>query len=326
MLTLVLFAAGFVLLLKGADFLVDGASSLARRAGVSDLAIGLTVVAFGTSAPELFVNVISSATGRSSLAVGNIFGSNIANVLLILGVAALIRPLRVSAGTVWREIPFALLAALVCGAMANDQWLDGAAGSMLSRSDGIVLLAFFLIFLYYSATVARRPAEGGQESQWEAAAPGHERGVGIALAMSAGGLVGLVLGGHWIVEGAVFLAELAGLSERTIGLTVVAVGTSLPELATSAVAARKGNVDIAVGNVVGSNIFNIFLVLGTSATVAAVPVPTASNLDLGVVVATSILLFVTMFTGTRRRLDRWEGAVFLLLYLLYLLVTLLLTA
>jgi cation:H+ antiporter len=311
-LTYLLFIAGFVLLIKGADFLVDGASAIARRFKVSDLVIGLTVVAFGTSTPELFVNIIASAKGNTDIAIGNILGSNIANVFLILGVSSIIYPLKVNKGTVWKEIPFSLLAALVLGFMANDRLIDQKNYSSLTRIDGLILLSFFAIFMYYSYAIAGE-IEGVEQhvqvDQKSTAASCFYIGVGLAA---------LMLGGKWIVDGAVVIAKNFGMSESLIGLTVVAVGTSLPELATSAVAAHRRNAEIAIGNVVGSNIFNIFFVLGISSIIKPLPFRIEDNLDIGVVILSSLLLFLFMFTGKKRSLDRWEGAVFLVLYAAYI--------
>ena len=307
-----LLVIGFLVLVKGADFLVEGATVIARRFRVSDLVIGLTVVSFGTSAPELFVNVAASLEGSSGIAIGNILGSNIANILLILGISSLIYPLHVEKGTVWREIPFSLLAAVALGIAANDHWIDKLPYSGISRSDGMVFLLFFAIFLYYSASIAREfPDE-------EDAVSDVRRGLFTSLLMVLGGLAGLSLGGKWIVDGAVHLAVTLGMSEELVGLTIVAVGTSLPELATSATAAYRHNVEIAVGNVVGSNIFNIFFVLGLSATIKPLPFQTSANIDIGMVVLASLILFATMFTGTRRSLDRWEGGVLVWIYVVYI--------
>lgn len=308
----ILLLAGFVLLIKGADFLVEGAVSIARRLKISDLVIGLTVVAFGTSTPELFVNLVAGMRGSTALAVGNVLGSNIANILLILGFAAVIYPLRVTREVVRREIPFSLLAIVVLGLLANDRLIDLAAGSQLTRSDGLVLLCFFVIFLYYNFSQA------GAIPEMEAQIPARIYGLLWSSLMVVGGLAALTLGGHWIVEGAVTIATGFGLSEEVVGLSIVAVGTSLPELATSAVAATKKNADIAVGNVVGSNIFNIFFVLGISATVRPIGFSPQSNLDLLAVVFASLLLFLFMFSGRRRRVDRWEGAVALVIYVGYI--------
>jgi cation:H+ antiporter len=307
-LTYLLFLLGFVLLIKGADWLVHGACAIARKFKVSDLVIGLTVVAFGTSTPELFVNIVASARGNAEIAIGNVLGSNICNVLLILGISAIIYPLSVSRGTVWKEIPFSLLAVIVLGLMVNDKVIDGGDYSLLTRIDGLVLLAFFMIFLYYSFSIAK--AIEGMDEQVPVKTPGFTKSVLLITT----GLIGLTLGGKWIVDGAVTLAKSLGMSESLVGLTIVAVGTSLPELATSAMAAYRKNVEIAVGNVVGSNIFNIFFVLGISATVKPLPFQAESNLDIAAVIMSSLLLFLSMFTGKKRSLDRWEGIVFLILY------------
>jgi cation:H+ antiporter len=312
MLTYVLFAIGFVFLIKGADFLVDGATSVARSLNVSDLVIGLTVVAFGTSTPELFVNLVASFKGNADIAIGNVLGSNIANIFLILGVSSIIYPLEVTKGTVWKEIPFSLLAAMVLLFMANDQLLDKAGASGLTRVDGLTFLCFFVIFIYYTFSIAEQ-VEGMEEH-----VPARQYGWHRTLLYIIVGLAGLTVGGKWIVDGAIALATKFGMSESLIGLTIVAVGTSLPELATSAVAAYKKNVEIAVGNVVGSNIFNLFFVLGISATIKPLPFQTKNNIDLGVVILASLMLFFFMFTGKKRSLDRWEGIVFLILYLGYI--------
>jgi cation:H+ antiporter len=309
--TYFLFAIGFILLIKGAYFLVDGASSMARRLNVSDLVIGLTVVAFGTSSPELFVNIIASAKGNTDLAIGNILGSNIANGFLILGVSSVIYPLSVTKGTVWKEIPFSLLAAIVLGFMANDRLIDNRNFSSLTRIDGLILLSFFMIFLYYSYGIAKEIAGVEQHVRVE------QKSTATSVLYIGVGLVGLTLGGKWIVDGAVVMAKTLGMSESSIGLTIVAIGTSLPELVTSAVAAHKRNAEIAVGNVVGSNIFNVFFVLGISSIIRPLPFRVKNNLDIGVVILSSLLLFLFMFTGKKRSLDRWEGAVFLVLYAAY---------
>ena len=308
MLVYILFIIGLIFLIKGADFLVDGASSIARRLNISDLAIGLTVVAFGTSTPELFVNIVASIKGNTDIAIGNVIGSNIANVFLILGLSSSIYQFAGTKGTVWKEIPFSLLAAIVLFITANDQLLDGAQTSALTRVDGLVLLSFFIIFIYYTFSIAARI--DGMDAHVSAKQSGWLRSSLYIIL----GLAGLTLGGKWIVDGAVALATQFGMSEALVGLTIVAVGTSLPELATSAVAAYKRNADIAVGNVVGSNIFNIFFVLGISAGIKPLPFQPGYNLDMGVVVVSSLLLFLFMFTGKKRSLDRWEGVILLICY------------
>ena len=312
MLQYILLVIGFILLIKGANLLVDGASSVAKRLNISDLVIGLTVVAFGTSTPELFVNIFASIKGNTDIAIGNVLGSNIANIFLILGVSALIFPLAVGKGTVWKEIPLSLLAALLLGVMANDRLIDKSDNSALTRIDGLVFLAFFIIFIYYSFGIAKR-IEG-----IDSHLPQKQHGLLKSLLLIAGGLVGLGVGGNWIVGGAVHIASRLGVSQSLIGLTIVAVGTSLPELATSAVAAYKKNFEIAVGNVVGSNIFNIFFVLGLSSIIKPLPFQPGSNVDIDAVILASLLLFLWMFTGKKRSLDRWEGIIFLVLYACYI--------
>jgi len=312
MLTYVLMVVGFVLVIKGADLFVSGASALAKRLGVSELAIGLTVVAFGTSLPELAVNVTASVQGNVGITIGNILGSNIANILLILGISGVVFPLAVTKGTVWKEIPLSLLAALLVGIMANDRFIDRAATSALTRIDGLVLLCFFVIFLYYTASIARAVAGAEQVLAPGTAAPAR---IGVLMVI---GFVGLILGSRWVVSGAVKLATALGIRESVVGLTIVAVGTSLPELATSVAAAYRKNADIAIGNVVGSNIFNIFFILGTSALIRPIPFEPRANLDIGVLLVASLLLFLCMFTGKKRILDRWEAVIFLGMYAAYI--------
>lgn len=311
MISYLLLILGFALLIKGADFLVEGARLLARRFKVSDLVVGLTVVAFGTSTPELFVNIFASFQHNSDIAIGNILGSNTFNTFFILGVSAVVFPLAVTKGTVWNEIPFSFLAALFVGILANDQMIDGTGVSALTRTDGLVFIAFFAIFLYYAAGIARdiMPAPEAQ-----AHVP---RSLLQICFMILGGLMGLVLGGKWVVDGAVILALRLGVSQSLVALTVVAAGTSLPELATSVVAAFKRNSDIAIGNVVGSNIFNIFFILGISAVMNPLPVNPRTNIDIGMTMLSSLLLFVCMFMGKRHRLDRWQGFLFIVLYIGY---------
>lgn len=302
---------GFILLVKSADFLVSGASALAKRFGVSDLVVGLTVVAFGTSMPELFVNVFASTGGNAQIAIGNVIGSNIFNILVILGVSSVIYPLSVSKGTVWKEIPFSLLAVLVLGAVCNDMLFDKTLLSAVGRVDGFVLLAFFIIFMYYTAAIAKE-----EEDLLIEAGKGGK--IVASVLMVIGGIAGLGFGGKLVVDAAVSIASGLGVSQSLIGLTVVAAGTSLPELATSAVAAYKKNSDIAVGNIVGSNIFNIFFILGVSSLIRPLPIVSGINFDIIVLICASLILFFSMFTGKRRVIDRWEGVLFIIFYLLYM--------
>lgn len=299
---------GFIVLIYGADFLVDGGAALAHRLKVSNMVIGLTIVAFGTSAPEFVVNVVSSVEGSAGLALGNILGSNIFNILAILGVTALITPLQVKRTTTWVEIPLTAFTAVLLLLFAN-----GEPSGIISRTEGICLLCFFGIFLFYTFTLAKYGAAGQGEEVGIKEFP-----TGKSLLFILLGLGGLIGGGRLLVTGAVHISEALGVSERIIGLTVVSIGTSLPELATSVIAARKGNADMAIGNVVGSNIFNVLLILGTSAVITPLQVPAGSLTDLIVNLIASAFLFLFVFTGKGRRIDRWEGAVFLLMYLAYL--------
>lgn len=312
MMTYILFVVGFVLLIKGADWLVGGASHVAHRFRVPAIVIGLTIVAFGTSAPEFVVNILASARGETDLALGNIVGSNTANILLILGVSAMIYPIATKKNTVWKEIPMSVLAVVVLAFMAHDVLIDGAASSAVTRIDGLVLLSFFVIFLYYTFGIARVTGNMDDELTFPAT-----HTVTRSVIMMIGGLLGLVVGGAWIVDGAVAVARTLGVSEAMIGLTIVAVGTSLPELATSVMAAYRKHTDIAIGNVVGSNIFNIFFVLGASATVRPLPVGELFTRDILVALGASVMLFVMMFVGRRHTIYRVEGVVMMIAYIVY---------
>jgi cation:H+ antiporter len=312
MLEMLLLVIGFFLLFKGADWLVRGASALANRLRVSDLVIGLTVVALGTSAPELFVSVMGSVKGTSEIVIGNIVGSCVINVFVILGIASLLMPLSVKKGTVWREIPFTVLAVLVLWFLVSDKLVGSGDGALLSRTDGFILLTFFAAFMYYVFTIAR----GSDKLVGDLVPP--KWGILFSILAVFGGLAALILGSKWVVDGAVSIATAFGISETFIGLTIVALGTSLPELATSVVAAYKKNSEIAVGNIVGSNIFNICFILGLSAVIRPLQVQASSNIDIGMALLGSLFLFIFMFTGKRHRLDRWEGVLMLVLYSAYL--------
>ncbi len=312
MISILLLLLGLAFTLFSANWLVDGASSLAKRLHISDLVIGLTVVALGTSTPELAINIFSALEGSSGLAIGNVLGSNIANILLILGITAIISEIEVTTNTIWKEIPFSLLAAVVIGIMANDQWLDPTAnGNFISRTDGMVLLCFLVIFLVYTFEIAKFHPDPAEEvkllPRWK------------SILFLVVGIAGLFGGGKLLVEGAVGVANMFGMSERVIGLTIVAIGTSVPELATSITAAYKGKAGMAVGNVVGSNILNVFLILGLTAIIQPMPfqVPTMNH-DLGLVVLASLFLFMATVIFTPKRICKREGIVFTVLYVLYL--------
>jgi len=311
MFSLFILLSGIVILILGADKLVDGASSLAAKLGIPNIVIGLTIVAFGTSAPELVVNVFAAVEGNTGIVLGNILGSNIFNVLGILGICSIIYPLSVKNSTTWIEIPLSLLAALALYIMANDVLFDQAGSDLLTRTDGLILLLFFAIFLVYNIMLSLNSTDvvGIEHKNYTYLK---------ATAYIILGLAGLVVGGRMIVTSAVTIAQLMGLSDRIIGLTVVSIGTSLPELATSLAAVKRKNLDIAIGNVVGSNIFNIFFILGISTVITTVPVQAASFVDIVLNILAGLLLFVFIFIGKGRNLERWEGMFFLAMYVVYL--------
>ncbi|MBO6074891.1 MAG: calcium/sodium antiporter [Paludibacteraceae bacterium] len=301
---------GFVLLVKGADWLVDGASAIARRFGISDLVIGLTVVAFGTSMPEFVVNMVSVAEGSTDLAITNILGSNIINTFVILGVTALIWPVTSQKRSRQYDIPLSILAcAMVYVFVRYNVPSEQEPG--ITRLGGIILLVLFIWFL---TNTFRHAKEHPEEAENEA----KPLGIGLALLFLFAGLAGLVVGGEMIVKSAVQIATNLGVSEAVIGLTVVALGTSLPELATSAMAAFKHNCDIALGNVIGSNIFNVFFVLGTSAVVRPLPAYTGIQLDAWTAVIGSLLVWIFVMSNKKRQIKRWGGAVLLLVYAAFL--------
>lgn len=314
MLMFILFVVGLVLVIKGADWLVEGAGSVAREYGVSELVVGLTVVSFGTSLPELVVNLMASFQGNSELAIGNVLGSNVANLLLILGAAALVGNLPVKRPTVLSEIPFSLAAALLVGFLANTAIFGDRSRLGIDRPEGVIIIFFFILFMVYILDLARQdrsilgtaPAKTGKGVSWRQAG------------MIIGGILGLFLGGKWVVDGAVAMATSMGMSEAFVGLTIVAIGTSLPELVTSVVAAYKGSTDIAVGNVVGSNIFNLLWVLGISATIRPLDFHVPSNVDILMIILASSMVLVALVLGKGMTIKRLEGVIFLLVYFSYL--------
>ena len=305
---------GVVLVLWGADKLTDGATGLARRFQVNDLVIGLTVVAFGTSLPEFVTSLFAAIKGSSAISLGNVIGSNIFNTLVIVGMTALTRPIWVSKSTLAKDIPFALLSSLVFGVLCLDLWFNATDENYISRGDGLILLFFFVIFMYYTFSIARNKNEGEQVTKaslvQEASMPYWKIGLYIVL-----GLVGLVLGGNLFVSGASGIAADLGVSEAVIGLTLVAGGTSLPELATSIVAAKKGNSAIAIGNVIGSNIFNVFFVLGICSFISPMNATSVSLTDIFILIFSMLLMWG--FASTSRKISRWEGLVMVVLYCSY---------
>ncbi|MFH1456120.1 MAG: calcium/sodium antiporter [archaeon] len=315
MLEYILFIFGFFFLLAGARYLIEGSSSFAKRMGLPPLIVGLTILAFGTSMPELVVTLVSAFRGSTELALGNIVGSNIANILLVLGIGALIYPITVKSSTIWKEIPFGFLAAIVLFVVANDRLIDngGITYSALTRIDGIVMLLFFVIFLVYIYELARKHHKkafkeevGMKYNNWS-----------IIALMMVSGMLGLYFGGKWIVDGALAITSALGWSEFLVASTIIAVGTSLPELVTTIIAALNKEVDLAVGNLVGSNLFNIFYVLALSAVISPIKLPPLINIDIIFLIFVSLLLFVYLFIGEKRKLHKWQGLAFLILYVMY---------
>lgn len=306
---------GAALVLVGADKLTDGSVALARRFSIPEMVIGLTIVAFGTSLPEFIVSLFASIQGAPAMSIGNIVGSNLFNTLMIVGVSAVVCPIVISRATVAKDIPLSLLASIALPALALDTVFSGSAdGDILSHGDGIVLLCFFAIFMAYTFSMAKSGRIDGVGDTSEGATPqlsGWRTTLYIVL-----GIAGLIGGGELFVDGACGIARSLGVSEAVIGLTLVAGGTSLPELATSVVAARKGKSDIAIGNVVGSNLFNIFWILGMCATVSPLAVQGIRPADFAVLVASMVLFW--LFARTKHRVARWEGAVLVACYAAYL--------
>ena len=311
MLTYILLILGFIFLVKGAALLIDGSTSLAKRFGISDLAIGLTIVAFGTSAPELVINLFSNFRNLSDLALGNIIGANIANILLIGGLAALIAPIQIRGRAVWKEILLGLLALVALLLFANDFFLNNSLATYISRWDGLFLIILFLVFLYYTFGLSKADVKDMPEYSAQK--------LDVSWAYVILGIGALVVGGKWIIDGAREISLILGFSQSLIGLTILAVGTTLPELATSLVAAFKKNGDLAIGNIVGSNIFNIFFIIGFSSLIKPLAFNNILNTDIIIGLVATVLLFWFVLTGKRERnIERWEGLALFCLYLVYL--------
>ena len=309
---IVLIIVGFIALVKGADWLVDGASAIAKHFGISDLVIGLTVVAFGTSMPEFVVNMVSVAQGSTDLAITNILGSNIINTFVILGLTALVYPIVSQKRARDFDMPLSIIAGILVFAFVAVQLPWGETDRGVGRIGGILLLAMFCYFLYNTFRHAKDHPEDAETEQVK------EIPTRRAIALILAGFIGLIVGGELIVKSAVDIATRMGVSEAIIGLTIVALGTSLPELATSVIAAAKHNSDIALGNVFGSNIFNVFFVLGTSATVRPLPAYEGIELDALMVALGSIIVWMAVKTNHERKIQRWAGALLLLVYAGYL--------
>ena len=309
---ILLLIVGLGLILAGANFLTDGSAALAQRFRVPEFIIGLTVVAVGTSTPELVVSVLSAIAGKSDVAIGNVVGSNIFNVFVILGVCALIRPLPLTAGNIRRDIPFGVITSLLLLALASDSFFRTGAADRIGRIDGVAMLLLYMALMWYTIRSTKRP-------ETPAAAESKPGMAGwLMAAMIVGGLAGLVFGGEMFLRSATSIARSLGISESVIAITLVAGGTSLPELASSLVSLFKGKADMALGNVIGSNIANILLILGVSATIHPLSMGGITVWDLLMVALSSVLLFLAAFTFKRRAIDRWEGAIFLAIYIAYI--------
>lgn len=311
-MNILLLIVGLALILGGANFLTDGSAALAKRFRVPEFIIGLTVVAVGTSTPELVVSMLSAIAGKSDVAIGNVVGSNLFNVFVILGVCALIRPLPLTASNVRRDIPFGVIVSLLLLAMTSDRLFHTGAADRIGRIDGIVMLALYIALMWYTIRAT------GREAKREQSAVKPRMKMWLAAVMIVGGLAGLIAGGELFLRSATAIARHLGVSESVIAITLVAGGTSLPELASSIVSLLKGKAEMALGNVLGSNIANILLILGLSATIHPLSTGGITLTDYLMVVLSSVLLFVTAFTFRRKKIDRPEGAIFLLIYVAYI--------
>ncbi|MCG7332395.1 calcium/sodium antiporter [Salinicoccus roseus] len=308
----ILLVIGFVLLIKGADYFVEGASNIAVKLNVSPLLVGLTIVALGTSSPEATVAILAALEGSPGVVLGNVIGSNIVNITVVVGLTALIAPLTVQSETVRKEIPFAMLAAIVLMILMADVALQGAGANIINRGDGIIILLFFSVFLYYVFEMARKNRSSTVEKVDADTGESWLKNILFTI----GGLIAIIIGGEIVVSSATEIALSLGMSEALVGLTIVAIGTSLPEIMTSVTAALKGKGDMAIGNVVGSNIFNIFFVTGTASTVAPIAAESKLFFDGWVMVGLTVLLLI--FSRTHFKIGRREGAVLLLAYITYL--------
>ena len=311
-MTYVLLVVGFALLIKGADYFVEGASKLAQLLKVPPLLVGLTIVAFGTSSPEATVSIIAALEGSSEVSLGNVIGSNIVNITLVVGITAMINPLSVETATIRKEIPFTLLASVALWVLISDIALQNSGFNLITRSDGIIFLLFLAIFMYYIFEVARNNREQGAGDVPQAAGATWGKNIFLTLV----GLAGIIFGGDLVVDNATGIALSIGMSETLVGLTIIAIGTSLPELITSITAALKKQSEIALGNIVGSNILNILFVLGVSATISPLVVIDKIFVDVIVMIILTVLLLI--FSRTRYKISKIEGTILVSVYITYL--------
>ena len=325
-MNILLLIGGLILILLGANGLTDGAASVAKRFHIPPIVIGLTIVAFGTSAPELTVSVSSALKGSADIAIGNVVGSNIFNTLMIVGCTALFAPIVITRNTLRKEIPLCILSSVALLICANDVFLNKAPENILNRADGLLLLCFFVIFMGYTFAIAFKPATATQTEQIKPPTTEEEETEVKSLPWwksilyIIGGLAALIFGGQLFVDGATGIARNLGVSESIIGLTLVAGGTSLPELATSIVAALKKNPEIAIGNAIGSNLFNIFFVLGCSASITPLHLNGITNFDLFTLVSSGILLWLFGLFFAKRTITRIEGGIMVRCYVAYMVV------
>lgn len=306
-----LLLVGFLFLIKGADTFVTGSSSIARKLKIPSLIIGLTIVAFGTSAPEAAVSITAAIQGQNDMAIANVVGSNIFNILAVVGIASIISPIKVQKSTIIKEFPFALLASVVLMILSYDTKFQGYDANLLTRADGLILLALFAVFMYYLVEMAITSKEDINEESSE-----KEISIAKSVVMGILGFIGILIGGKLVVDSASDIAISLGMSENLVGLTIVSIGTSLPEFATSVIAAKKGESDIAIGNVVGSNIFNILFVLGSSATISNLQIQSMVFVDMLIMLLVTIIAYA--LSATNRKINKLEGSILTMTYILYM--------
>lgn len=316
-MTIALFFVGLIILILGADKLVDGSTSAGKRLGIPSMIIGLTILALGTSLPELIINVFASMNGQTDLAISNVLGSNIVNILLIVGLTAIIRPINIPGQTTFRDIPASLLATILLGIFVHDSVFSHDVLDYLSWKEGVIFLILIVIYLFVSVRTSHSIPRDKEDDDKLKVLPVWKTILFIAI-----GILGVYFGGEWVVDGAAQIAEMLGMSESTVGLTIVATGTSLPELVTSVTALWKKNTDMAVGNAIGSCIFNIYLVLGLSAVINPLPFERYNVVNLIMVLLANLLMFIFIFTGKGRKISRIEGMIMVLFYIAFLIYSL----
>lgn len=313
LISVLLIILGFILLIKGADFLVDGASSLARKFNIPDIIIGLTIVSIGTSMPELFVSSTSTINGSSDMAIGNIIGSNLCNLLMILGISTIIKPVKFQKETRFIEIPTCLIITIIFAIFCN-------TSGTISRIEAIVLIFLFVLFIIYTIIMAKKGNSFDRNTVIEIQTDDKPLSLKKSIILIVLGIVGLKVGGDFTVENATNLARMFSISEKIIGLTILAIGTSLPELVTSVTAAIKGNSDIAIGNIIGSNIFNILLIIGVSAIISPLTYNFTYNIQIGILILATIILSIFPIIPPKNEMSRFNGLIYLAIYIIYMII------